>query len=49
MLEVRKRVDAAIEELGGEDGELIVERPSRLLRIVGPRMMRRAGTARLAG
>jgi len=49
VLEVRKRVDAAIEELSGENGELIVEAPSRLLRIVGPRVMRLAGTARLAG
>ena len=49
VLEVRKRVDATIEELSGTDGELVVETPSRWLRIVGPRVMRIAGTARLAG
>ncbi len=49
VLEVRKRVDAAITELSGADGELLVETPSRWLRIVGPRVMRFAGTARLAG
>src|SRR5579862_2824797 len=49
VLEVRKRVDAAIEELSGEDGEPLVETPSRWLRIVGPRMMRLAGTTWLAG
>src|SRR5437868_4195206 len=48
VLEVRKRVDAAIEELSA-DGELVVETPSRWLRVVGPRVMRFAGTARLAG
>jgi hypothetical protein len=48
VLEVRKRVDAAIEELS-DNGELVVETPSRWLRVVGPRVMRYAGTARLAG
>ena len=48
VLEVRKRVDAAIEELSGEDGEPLVETPSRLLRIVGPRVLRFAGATRLA-
>jgi len=47
VLEVRERVDAAIEELS-ENGELVVETPSRWVRVVGPRVMRRAGTARLA-
>jgi hypothetical protein len=48
VLEVKRRVDAAIAELSGEDGEPIVETPSRLLRIVGPKMLRLAGTSRLA-
>lgn len=48
VLEVRQRVDAAIAELSGEDGEPIVETPSRWLRVVGPRMLRLAGVARLA-
>src|SRR3954471_912664 len=39
VLEVRKRVDAAIEELS-ENGELVVETPSRWVRVVGPRVMR---------
>jgi hypothetical protein len=46
---VKRRVDAAIAELSGEDGEPIVETPNRLLRLVGPRMMRLAGASRLAG
>jgi hypothetical protein len=49
VLEVKRRVDAAIAELSGEDGEPIVETPNRLLRLVGPRMMRLAGASRLAG
>jgi hypothetical protein len=49
VLEVRERVDATIEELSGEDGEPLVKTPGRLLRIVGPRVMRFAGPARLAG
>jgi hypothetical protein len=49
VLEVKKRVDAAIAELSGDDGEPIVETPGRLLRLVGPRMLRLAGAARLAG
>jgi hypothetical protein len=40
-------VDAAIAELSGEDGEPIVETPSRLLRLVGPRMLKLAGASRL--
>jgi hypothetical protein len=47
--EVKHRVDAAIAELSGADGEPIVETPSRLLRLVGPKMMRFAGASRLAG
>jgi hypothetical protein len=49
VLEVKRRVDAAIEELSGEDGQPIVETPSRLLRLVGPRVLRLAGASRLAG
>ena len=48
VVEVRERVDAAIDELSGEDGEPLVETPGRLLRIVGPRVMRFTGTTRLA-
>jgi hypothetical protein len=48
VLEVKQRVDAAIAELSGDDGEPVVETPSRWLRLVGPRMMRLAGAARLA-
>jgi hypothetical protein len=49
VLEVKRRVDAAIAELSGDDGEPIVETPSRLLRLVGPTMLRLAGVSRLAG
>ena len=49
VVEVKRRVDAAIAELSGEDGEPIVETPSRILRLVGPRMLRLAGGSRLAG
>jgi hypothetical protein len=49
VLEVKSRVDAAIAELSGEDGEPIVETPNRLMRIVGPKVLRLAGTSRLAG
>jgi hypothetical protein len=48
VLEVKRRVDASIVELSGDDGEPIVETPSRWLRFVGPRAMRLAGAARLA-
>src|SRR5437016_5657517 len=48
VLEVKGRVDASIAELSGDDGEPIVETPSRLLRLVGPKMMRLAGASRLA-
>ena len=47
VLEVKRRVDAAIAELSGDDGEPIVERPSRLLRLVGPKVMKLAGASRL--
>jgi hypothetical protein len=49
VLEVKRRVDASIAELSGDDGEPIVETPSRILRLVGPRMLRLAGASRLAG
>lgn len=49
VLEVKRRVDATIAELSGDDGEPIVETPGRLLRLVGPRMLRLAGASRLAG
>jgi hypothetical protein len=49
VFEVKRRVDAAIAELSGEDGAPIVETPNRLLRLVGPRMLRLAGSSRLAG
>ena len=45
VLEVKRRVDAAIAELRGEDGEPIVETPNRLVRLVGPKMLRFAGAA----
>ncbi|HET8751018.1 MAG TPA: hypothetical protein VFM43_00655 [Gaiellaceae bacterium] len=48
VLEVKRRVDAAIAELSGEDGAPIVETPNRLLRLVGPRVLRLAGASRLA-
>ena len=47
VVEVKRRVDAAIAELSGDDGEPIVETPNRLLRLVGPRMLRLAGAFRL--
>jgi hypothetical protein len=49
VLEVKSRVDASIAELSGDDGEPIVETPNRLLRLVGPKMLRLAGVSRLAG
>ena len=49
VLEVKRRVDASIAELSGDDGEPIVETPNRLVRLVGPTMLRLAGTSRLAG
>jgi hypothetical protein len=49
VLEVKARVDASIAELSGEDGEPIVETPNRLLRLVGPKVLRLAGASRLAG
>ncbi|MFL5943576.1 MAG: hypothetical protein ACJ75L_09970 [Gaiellaceae bacterium] len=49
VLEVKRRVDAAIAELSGGDGEPIVETPNRLLRIVGPKVLRLTGASRLAG
>src|SRR5579884_184898 len=49
VLEVKRRVDAAIVELSGEDGEPIIETPSRLLRLVGPRLLRLSAVARLSG
>jgi hypothetical protein len=48
VFEIKRRVDAAIAELSGEDGEPIVETPNRFLRLVGPRMLRIAGASRLA-
>ena len=45
VLEVKRRVDASIAELSGEDGEPIVETPNRLVRLVGPKMLRLAGGA----
>jgi hypothetical protein len=47
VLEVKRRVDAAIAELSDENGEPIVEKPNRLLRLLGPRILR-LGAARLA-
>jgi len=49
VLEVKRRVGATITELSGDDGEPIVETPSRILRLVGPRVLRLAGASRLAG
>jgi hypothetical protein len=48
VLEVKARVDASIAELSGEDGEPIVATPNRLMRVVGPRVLRLAGASRLA-
>jgi hypothetical protein len=48
VLEVKRRVDAAIAELSGEDGEPIVETPNRFVRLVGPKVLRFAGASRLA-
>jgi hypothetical protein len=47
VVEVKRRVDAAIAELSGADGEPIVQTPSRLLRLVGPRVLKLAGASRL--
>lgn len=49
VLEVKRRVDAAIVELSDDDGEPIVETPNRFLRLVGPKVLRLAGASRLAG
>jgi hypothetical protein len=48
VLEVKRRVDASISELSGEDGEPIVETPNRLVRLVGPRVLKLAGASRLS-
>src|SRR3954451_17050709 len=48
VLEVKRRVDAAIAELSGEDGEPIGEAPHRLARLVAPMVLRLAGASRLA-
>jgi hypothetical protein len=48
VLEVKRRVDASIAELSGEDGEPIVETPNRFVRLVGPKVLRLAGASRLA-
>ena len=48
VLEVKARVDASIAELSGEDGQPIVETPNRLLRLVGPKVLKLAGASRLA-
>ncbi len=47
VLEVKRRVDASIAELSGEDGEPIVETPNRLVRLVGPKVLKLAGASRL--
>src|SRR6184192_1859583 len=47
VLEVKRRVDASIAELSGDNGEPIVETPNRLVRLVGPKMLRLAGASRL--
>jgi hypothetical protein len=49
VLEVKRRVDAAIAELSGENGEPIVETPNRFVRLVGPKVLRLAGASRLPG
>ena len=49
VLEVKRRVDAAIAELSDEHGNPLMQEPNRLLRLIGPRMLRLAGAARLAG
>jgi hypothetical protein len=49
VLEVKRRVDAAIAALSDDDGEPIVETPNRFLRLVGPKVLRLAGASRLAG
>jgi len=46
VLDVKRRVDAAIAELTGDDGEPIVETPNRLLRLFGPRLLRLAAAFR---
>jgi hypothetical protein len=47
VLEVKRRVDASIAELSGENGEPIVEMPNRFVRLVGPRVLKLAGASRL--
>jgi hypothetical protein len=47
VLEVKRRVDASIAELSGEDGEPIMETPNRLVRLVGPKVLKLAGASRL--
>jgi hypothetical protein len=42
VLEVKRRVDAAIAELSDDNGAPIIETPSRLLRLIGPRMLKLA-------
>jgi hypothetical protein len=49
VAEVRRRVEAAVAEFTDENGEPIVEAPNRLMRTVGPPMLRLAGTLRPSG
>jgi hypothetical protein len=49
VLDVKRRVDAAIAELTDKEGEPLVETPSRLLKLVGPTMLRLASATRLTG
>jgi hypothetical protein len=49
VLEVKRRVDETIAELSGENGEPVVQTPSRLLRLVGPRLLRLSAVSRLSG
>jgi hypothetical protein len=43
VLEVKRRVDAAVAEFTGEDGEPIVQAPSRVYRMLGPTLLRLVG------
>src|SRR5262249_43359646 len=49
VLDVKRRVDASIAGVSGEGGQPIADTPNRLLRLVGPKVLRLAGASRLAG
>ncbi len=48
VADIRRRVEAAVSEFTGEDGEPVVALPGRVLRTIGPPMLKLAGLVRAA-